>query len=111
MKKWLCQVCGYVHDGDDAPEKCPKCGAPKNKFEELTIESSNLIERSRLTNNLLMELDSVLARVEEIAKLGIEDKLDPACVVLFKKASEEAKQSRQSLKAEIATHIEKGKWG
>jgi len=27
MKKWRCGVCGYVHDGDNPPEKCPKCGA------------------------------------------------------------------------------------
>jgi rubrerythrin len=27
----ICDVCGYTHDGD-APEKCPICSAPKNKF-------------------------------------------------------------------------------
>ncbi|MBO7598332.1 MAG: NADH peroxidase, partial [Bacteroidales bacterium] len=27
-KKWICTVCGYVHEGDEAPEKCPKCKAP-----------------------------------------------------------------------------------
>ena len=26
--KWVCQVCGYVFEGDKAPEKCPQCGAP-----------------------------------------------------------------------------------
>ncbi|MDI6813208.1 MAG: ferritin family protein [Desulfitobacteriaceae bacterium] len=30
--KFVCSVCGYVHDGDAAPEKCPQCGAPKEKF-------------------------------------------------------------------------------
>ncbi|MDR0884568.1 MAG: NADH peroxidase [Oscillospiraceae bacterium] len=34
MKKYVCAVCGYVHEGDDAPDKCPQCGAPKNKFTE-----------------------------------------------------------------------------
>lgn len=34
MKKFVCKVCGYVHEGDEAPEKCPVCGAPKEKFEE-----------------------------------------------------------------------------
>ena len=33
MKKWICTVCGYVHEGEEAPEKCPQCGAPKEKFE------------------------------------------------------------------------------
>ncbi|ARP50248.1 reverse rubrerythrin [Ruminococcaceae bacterium CPB6] len=34
MKKWVCSVCGYVYEGDQPPEKCPQCGAPKSKFKE-----------------------------------------------------------------------------
>ncbi len=30
--KYVCSVCGYVHEGDSAPEKCPVCGAPASKF-------------------------------------------------------------------------------
>lgn len=30
--KYVCQVCGYVHEGDSAPEKCPICQAPAEKF-------------------------------------------------------------------------------
>lgn len=30
--KYVCQVCGYVHEGNEAPEKCPVCGAPADKF-------------------------------------------------------------------------------
>ena len=30
--KWVCTVCGYVHEGDTAPEKCPVCNAPAEKF-------------------------------------------------------------------------------
>ena len=32
MAKWVCSVCGYVHEGDAAPEKCPVCGVPAEKF-------------------------------------------------------------------------------
>jgi len=32
MAKWVCPVCGYVHEGDSAPEKCPLCGVPGSKF-------------------------------------------------------------------------------
>lgn len=39
-KKFICTVCGYVHEGDEAPEKCPLCGAPKSKFKELTEEEA-----------------------------------------------------------------------
>ena len=34
MKKFVCSVCGYVHEGDSAPEKCPVCGVPATKFNE-----------------------------------------------------------------------------
>ena len=34
MKKWVCTVCGYVHEGETAPEKCPVCNAPASKFQE-----------------------------------------------------------------------------
>ena len=34
-KKFICTVCGYVHEGNEAPEKCPQCGAPRSKFKEL----------------------------------------------------------------------------
>ena len=32
MAKWVCQVCGYVHEGDAAPEACPVCKVPAEKF-------------------------------------------------------------------------------
>lgn len=34
MKKFVCGICGYLHEGDSAPDKCPQCGAPKEKFSE-----------------------------------------------------------------------------
>ena len=36
MAKWVCSVCGYVHEGDTAPEKCPQCGVPAEKFVKQT---------------------------------------------------------------------------
>jgi rubredoxin len=35
MKKWRCQVCGYIHTGEEPPDKCPVCGADKSMFEEV----------------------------------------------------------------------------
>ena len=32
MAKWVCSVCGYTHEGDTPPEKCPQCGVPAEKF-------------------------------------------------------------------------------
>lgn len=34
MKIFVCPVCGYVHTGDSAPDKCPQCGVPGSKFIE-----------------------------------------------------------------------------
>src|SRR5215469_16545670 len=34
MKKWVCSVCGYVHEGGSAPSACPQCKAPAEKFKE-----------------------------------------------------------------------------
>ena len=37
-KKFICTVCGYVYEGDEAPEKCPICKAPASKFKELSAD-------------------------------------------------------------------------
>lgn len=34
MKKFVCNVCGYVYEGENAPEACPQCNAPASKFTE-----------------------------------------------------------------------------
>ncbi len=34
-KKFICTVCGYIYEGEHAPEKCPLCGAPASKFKEV----------------------------------------------------------------------------
>jgi rubredoxin len=38
MRKWKCLVCGYTHEDDEPPEKCPVCDADKSKFEEIFEE-------------------------------------------------------------------------
>ena len=32
---WRCQNCGYLHEGDSAPEECPACAHPQAHFEIL----------------------------------------------------------------------------
>ncbi len=47
MKKWVCPVCGYVHEGDTPPEKCPVCKVPGERFtlqaEELTWAAEHVL--------------------------------------------------------------------
>ena len=38
MKKFVCTVCGYVHEGDSAPEQCPVCKVGSDKFKEMSEE-------------------------------------------------------------------------
>ena len=41
-KKFICTVCGYVHEGNEAPEKCPQCGVPASKFKELEVAEGGI---------------------------------------------------------------------
>ena len=36
--KYVCPVCGYVHEGDNPPEKCPQCGVPGDRFKKVEGE-------------------------------------------------------------------------
>lgn len=38
MKKWICTVCGYIHEGDTPPKVCPICGVGSEKFKEMEEE-------------------------------------------------------------------------
>ena len=40
-KKFVCTVCGYVHEGDAAPERCPVCNVPASKFKEVKEDELN----------------------------------------------------------------------
>jgi rubredoxin len=111
MAKIRCTVCNLILDTDEIPDKCPRCGAPKEKFEKLADDKANLVDRCRLTNDLHMRLETLADKILKVAEAGIKDNLDPACVVVFTKAKQDAAMIKQYVKAEIQSHISKGKWG
>ena len=41
-KKWRCTVCGYIHEGPEAPDQCPMCKVGKEKFVEVVEQEGNL---------------------------------------------------------------------
>jgi rubrerythrin len=43
MKKFICTVCGYVHEGNSAPDQCPHCKAPASKFNEQKAAEGGLV--------------------------------------------------------------------
>ncbi|MGE5614740.1 MAG: rubredoxin-like domain-containing protein [Bacillota bacterium] len=111
MKKlWKCSVCGYVHEGDEAPDYCPKCRASKDKFNELGAEDAEKIIKSRRTNEIHMEIVNLAERIAALAREGIEINLDPPCVALFKDAVAETYVIKQRSIAEMEGHMKKGKW-
>ena len=40
MSKYVCSICGYVHEGNEPPEACPICKAPASKFKKQDEEMS-----------------------------------------------------------------------
>lgn len=111
MKKlWKCSVCGYIHEGEDAPDLCPKCGAPKDKFALLSAEDADKIYKSDRTNDIHMEIINLAMKINELCEEGIKLNLDPPCVASFEKAKKSSWVMKQIAKAELAGHMGKGKW-
>ncbi len=48
MKKFVCTICGHVHEGDSAPEMCPLCKAPAAKFIEQTATALAWADEHRI---------------------------------------------------------------
>lgn len=54
MKKWRCKVCGYIHEGDEPPETCPVCGAPREEFEPYVEEKGNAEALPRMVADVIV---------------------------------------------------------
>lgn len=48
MTTYVCTICGYVHTGDAAPEFCPQCKAPANKFIVKSATAMNWADEHRI---------------------------------------------------------------
>ncbi len=69
MAKFVCSVCGYVYEGDAAPEKCPQCGVGADKFKEQTGEMSWAAEH----------IVGVAQGVDEEILQGLRDNFNGEC--------------------------------
>ena len=111
MKKlFKCSVCGYVAEGTEAPEVCPKCRVGKDKFVELSSEDAEKIYASDRTNSIHAEIILLAEKIAELSKEGVGLNLDPNCVFGFNQIKDEAWVIKQRCKAELAAHVAKGKW-
>lgn len=111
MKKKFKCVCGYIHDGDAAPARCPKCGAPAEKFTLLDEAAATLVERSRRTNMIHARVIDLARQIEKACREGIEDNLDAGCVDVFRKTQAASYDMMKLSMTELAGHMAKGKWG
>ena len=109
-KKWKCS-CGYIHDGDAAPERCPKCGAPAERFTLLDAAAAELVEGSRRTNALHCRVVDLASQIERACKDGIEDSLDPGCAKVFERTLAHSYEIMKLSMTEIQVHAAKDKWG
>ena len=69
-KKWICTVCGYVAEGETAPEKCPQCGVPASKFKEMSNEGIQFACEHEL---------GVVQGVDEEILQGLRDNFNGEC--------------------------------
>jgi hypothetical protein len=99
-----------IVEGDEAPDKCPKCGVPKEKFVELNEEETNKIYQSDRTNDIHMEVIELASKIVQLSQEGIQIDLDPGCKKAFEKAKDEAWIIKQRCKAELQVHVNRGKW-
>ena len=51
MAKWKCSVCGYIHEGDQAPEQCPVCKVGSDKF--VKLEEGSRYAGTKTEKNLM----------------------------------------------------------
>jgi Na+-transporting NADH:ubiquinone oxidoreductase subunit D len=81
--KYVCSVCGYVHQGNDVPEICPKCNQPKfqkvsDKMDEGLFSSKN---RKTLLNPVIKDNALVLQALAICSALAVTVKMEPAIIM------------------------------
>lgn len=70
MKAYVCKVCGYIHFGEEAPERCPQCGAPKDKFEVKQEGASSYADEHKI---------GVAKGLDEEVVAGLRDNFNGEC--------------------------------
>ena len=84
MKMWRCEVCGYLHEGEEPPDFCHKCGAPKEQFELLDEEEAEMMRDALATREKYAQIYDHLEAVNKLAQEGIDLNLDEGCNDIFK---------------------------
>jgi Na+-transporting NADH:ubiquinone oxidoreductase subunit C len=91
-KKFKCNVCGYIHEGDAAPANCPVCGVPASEFTELKPEKKGLFSDKNGNAYIIMYstvMVVIVATLLALAALGLqkrqyENELNTGCTTHVK---------------------------
>lgn len=71
MKKFICTICGYVYEGESAPEECPICHQPAEKFKQLEDEPEKKVtleEKPVVSDFSSLNYDSRFVRQDETCR-------------------------------------------
>jgi rubredoxin/uncharacterized membrane protein len=65
MRRWKCTVCGYIHEGDEPPEKCPVCRADRSKFVEIEPATEDRREAGGEKSAYSRAYDELAAQIDK----------------------------------------------
>jgi len=68
--KWVCTVCGYTHVGQEPPERCPQCMAPREKFNQIDTAEDDWADQHRV---------GAAAEADEALKTGLKEHFQGEC--------------------------------
>ena len=75
MAKYICKVCGYVHEDLTAPENCPVCMAPASEFSE--IEELPPVENEPTEDKVEVIVETKGDKTDESLNESDKDRIEP----------------------------------
>ena len=110
MRMWRCEVCGYLHQGEEPPDFCPKCNAPKEKFELLDEEEAEMMREALDTKEKYAQIQQRLDEIVQIAQEGIDLDLDDGCNQIFARTKEQVSEVHKMIRDELSGHAHQCIW-
>ncbi len=110
MPMWRCEVCGYLHEGDEPPDICPKCGAPREKFQLLDEEEAEMMREALDTKEKHAQIQKKLEEIIQIAQEGLDLDLDDGCNQIFAHTKTNAEELYQMIQNELSGHAHQCIW-
>ncbi|GAB7140489.1 hypothetical protein RsTz2092_04380 [Deferribacterales bacterium RsTz2092] len=106
----VCSVCGYEMVEDGGKDPCPKCGATREKFTELSAVDAKKVFDADRTNDIHATIIKLSGDIERLCDEGLKIALDPKCVSVFEIVKKDSYKAKQLCRAEVAGHVKNSKW-